>query len=229
MCATIPRDRREGDIAASRQPAELHGEENDHQQSEKEIRDRNPEHGDHHRELVDPRVVPQRRENAARQSQHQGDDQRIGRQRDRHGQPLQRHRHHVLAHQNGSPEIALQQSAVPAQQLHGEWLVQPEIFPDLFQLCWRGTHASNDRRGITGDEAHHPESDEADDQQHWQGAEYAAQNETCQCVLPHQRLISRTTRWTCAGSGRTCIPARSPARPAPWSTNRTGPRRPCRG
>ena len=53
-----------GDVAAGRQPAEPDREPDDEQQAQEEVGHRDAEHGDHHRRLVDPAILPQRRQDA---------------------------------------------------------------------------------------------------------------------------------------------------------------------
>ena len=150
----------ERDIAAGRQPAQVDREEDDHQQAEIEIRQRNADHGEQHRHLIHPGVLPQRRDDAADQSDQQRDHQRIGRQRQRHRQAQHRGVHHRLAQQQRTAEIAVQQARVPAPELRQQRLIEAEIMADVGDLLRRGGQPGDRRRGIAGDQMDHGKGDQ---------------------------------------------------------------------
>jgi hypothetical protein len=74
-------------VAAAWQPAEILGEENDEHQRKIEIRERDADHREYHRSLINPGILPERSDDAAGEPDSERDYHRIERKAEGYRQP----------------------------------------------------------------------------------------------------------------------------------------------
>ena len=107
----------------------------------------------------------------------EGEHERIGGEQERDRQALEGRLHDGLPEQDRAAEIAMQKVAVPAQELHEEGLVEPEIVADLRDHLRRGGKPGDGGGRIAGHEMDHREGNQADDQQDRHGAAEPTQDD----------------------------------------------------
>ena len=91
-------------------------------------------------------------------------------------------------------EVAVQQAAIPAQQLHGEWLVEPELLADVLHLVAGGADAGQHQRRIAGHELHQRERQQRNDRHDDQRGEQAPDDEAAIPAIRARRSRSGRRR-----------------------------------
>ncbi len=146
--------------AARRKPREMHGEQQDQQDAEPEIRHRDADLRHAHRGDI-ARLA------AARGGEHAGRNRDRGREHDRQQSERQAHQHALseqLAHRHAvgvaRAEIAAQQAEHPGEIAVPDRQIEAELVAQRGQRVGLRARAEDDLRGIAGQHLQHQEHDE---------------------------------------------------------------------
>src|SRR2546425_5570635 len=142
--------------AGGRQPAEPHGEHEDQHEPEPEAGDRQAEQGDALGDVVPPRVHLDRRDDAGRNADEQGDEGRGETESQRVGQPLEvqlADREPVV---EGLAELSLEGVLHEGGVLHGPRAVESPLVTDPVEILGAGAGFGHQRYRV----AREPDDDE---------------------------------------------------------------------
>ena len=105
-------------------PAELHREEQNHQQSEPKAGNRGSEQDDQHDKAIEPTILKNGRECTGADTHQRREGQREAAQRETVGQVLRDETRHRSAQDDSVAEIARQRILQPDQILNEQWLIE---------------------------------------------------------------------------------------------------------
>ena len=193
----------------------------DEHQPEPEGRHRDPERGDQHRDVVDPRIRFQTGDNTQRQPEKDGHPQPGQCQADRMGQLLEQHLGDGTVAAERPAEIAVQDAPQVRPELHVERPVESQLVTKILQHLVgdpasrrRSARRAHDHgaHGISGEEVLHGKDGKGHAEKHRNRQQGAAQGKPGQREFPFN-----------AGN------ARGDSRPLPASASGSQARRPVPG
>ena len=167
----------DGRVALHRQPSELDREQIDQQVADDEHRHREADHRQHHDGAVDPRRGLPGGEHAERDGDDNCQQERRGGQRYGRLDALRDQLVDGLMREDGDAEIASENPADPAHELHGQRIVEAELLADGVDLHLSGVVADDDRGRVARRQMQQQENEDRDGRHDQHGREQSADDE----------------------------------------------------